>query len=32
VTAIAPVAIKDEEAWRGKVFRVTTAVDNPISS
>src|SRR5262249_2209128 len=29
VTAIAPVAVKDEEAWRGKVFRVTTAVDNP---
>ena len=29
VTEIAPVAVKDEEAWRGKVFRVTTAVDNP---
>ena len=29
VTAIAPVAVKDEEAWRGKVVKVTTAVDNP---
>src|SRR5262249_58908123 len=29
VTAIAPAAMKDEEAWRGKVFRVTTALDNP---
>ena len=28
VIAIAPVAVKDEEAWRGKVFRVTTAIDN----
>ncbi len=29
VIAIAPVAVKDEEAWRGRVFRVTTAIDNP---
>jgi multidrug efflux pump subunit AcrA (membrane-fusion protein) len=29
VSAIAPVGIKEEEAWRGKVFRVTTAIDNP---
>ncbi|PYM99907.1 MAG: hypothetical protein DME07_17980 [Candidatus Rokuibacteriota bacterium] len=29
VTAIAPAAIKEEEGWRGKVFRVTTALENP---
>ena len=29
VTAIAPAGVKDEEAWRGKVFRVTTTLDNP---
>jgi multidrug resistance efflux pump len=29
VSAIAPVGIKEDEAWRGKVFRVTTAIDNP---
>lgn len=28
VIAIAPIAVKDEEAWRGKVFRVTTAIAN----
>jgi len=28
VTAIAPAGVKDEEAWRGKVFRVTTTLDN----
>jgi multidrug resistance efflux pump len=29
VTAIAPAAVKEEEGWRGKVFRVTTALENP---
>jgi putative peptide zinc metalloprotease protein len=29
VAAIAPAAVQDEEAWRGKVFRVTTTLDNP---
>jgi len=29
VTAIAPAAIKEEEGWRGKVFRVTTTLENP---
>jgi putative peptide zinc metalloprotease protein len=29
VIAIAPVAMKEEEGWRGRVFRVTTALDNP---
>ena len=29
VTSIAPAAVKVEEAWRGKVVRVTTAIDNP---
>jgi multidrug efflux pump subunit AcrA (membrane-fusion protein) len=29
VIAIAPAAVKEEEAWRGKAFRVTTALDNP---
>jgi multidrug resistance efflux pump len=30
VTAIAPVATKEEgESWRGKMVRVTTAIDNP---
>jgi putative peptide zinc metalloprotease protein len=28
VSAIAPVGVKEEEAWRGKVFRVTTVIDN----
>jgi multidrug efflux pump subunit AcrA (membrane-fusion protein) len=28
VAAIAPVGIKEEEGWRGKVFRVTTEIDN----
>ena len=29
VSAIAPVGVKEDEAWRGKVFRVTTQIDNP---
>jgi putative peptide zinc metalloprotease protein len=29
VTAIAPAAVKEEEGWRGKVFRVTTTIENP---
>ena len=29
VTAIAPTAVKEEEGWRGKVFRVTTDLENP---
>jgi multidrug resistance efflux pump len=29
VTAIAPAAVKEEEGWRGKVFRVTSAIENP---
>ncbi|HEV8640114.1 MAG TPA: efflux RND transporter periplasmic adaptor subunit, partial [Methylomirabilota bacterium] len=29
VTAIAPAAVKEEEGWRGRVFRVTTALENP---
>jgi multidrug efflux pump subunit AcrA (membrane-fusion protein) len=29
VTAIAPAAVKEEEGWRGKVFRVTTTLENP---
>jgi putative peptide zinc metalloprotease protein len=28
VIAIAPVAMREEEAWRGRVFRVTTAIGN----
>lgn len=30
VTEMAPAAVKEQqEAWRGKVFRVTTEIDNP---
>ncbi|MBI4271526.1 MAG: HlyD family efflux transporter periplasmic adaptor subunit [Candidatus Rokubacteria bacterium] len=29
VTAIAPAAVKEEEGWRGRVFRVTTTLENP---
>jgi putative peptide zinc metalloprotease protein len=29
VTTIAAAAVKEEEGWRGKVFRVTTVLENP---
>jgi putative peptide zinc metalloprotease protein len=29
VTAMAPTAVNEAEGWRGKVFRVTTALENP---
>jgi hypothetical protein len=29
VTTIAPVAVREEEGWRGRAFRVTTAIENP---
>jgi multidrug resistance efflux pump len=29
VTDIAAAAVKEQEGWRGKVLRVTTAIDNP---